>query len=368
MNLLERLEVVTDYEVNLALPNEVFGMLLDEKEKGNIKSAVHLPFAYSYLYLTTYMYRYGKYSAWMMSSEDIKEVLGMNPKEKRVDYIVKKNGVLDNLGLTETTNNIAVGVLWFDDSIYNNKLDYVEIECLSHIKKLIGEDYEYEYYKKSLGITPRSTIKKPRFAYVRDLSIDIDDITDEDEFDGTFYDASRTHIIDFRVFDFCMNNDELGVNAFYIYSYLKHKNDLHNGYDASTARLSKELGLSSKTIQKYRDAMRKFNLINLVHNNEVYSSTEKMLAPTNYTNNVALFSKTEIAYAKFDNKKKVDKVKNMEFKYVREDDNVVMDGQLVVGKDIPLVLPKKKSTPKLKTPVEATNYTPVEIDLSLLPF
>lgn len=299
MNLIKKLDVSVEHEVKLAMPNKIFPMLLEELENGNIKSA-HLPFAYSYIYFVTYMYRYGKYQQFMATTQDIKELFGYDKKYKPINYLIKENGLLEQMQLLETTKDIPVGYSWqFEDGI---KRDFVKIEYLDEIKEHFVLEEEFTYYKKQLGWTPRMTVKRPRFAYVSDLNDDIDEIDTDYDGDGTFYYADRTHIIDFRVFDFCMNHDDLGMYGFYIYSYLKHKNDLHkNGYDAGRERLARELGLSPSTISKYRDALRKHNMIVVVNNNETFSSwrLDELLAPTNYINLYENFSGEVVEYTKF---------------------------------------------------------------------
>lgn len=296
MKLLEKLQVSNEHEVKLALPNELFYILTSQVEKGNIKSS-HLPFAYSYVYFITYMYRYGKYEQFMASQSDIKEVLGYARNYKPINYIIKEDGVLEKLGLLETTKCIPITYNW--NGIYDDNLNYVEIKYFHQSKDDLDDAYQFQ--KNALGITSRTTIKRPRFAYIRDLSVDLDVIDCVDDYTGTFYSTKNTHIIDFRIFDFCINQHDLGVIGFYIYSYLKHKNYIFGGYDASAARLSKELGLSAKTIQNYRDALRKYNLINLVHNNDSFCSWKKhqLKAPTNYVNEFEKIVTEGVEYEKF---------------------------------------------------------------------
>lgn len=335
MNLVEKLDVNVEHEVKLAMPNEIFTMLLDIMDEGELKK-VHLPFAYSYLYFVTYMYRYGKYEQFMATTQDFKEILGYDRNDKRTNYIVKEGGLLERMELLETTKDIPVGYTWqFEDGI---KRDFVKIEYLDEMKEYFVLDEEFTYHKKQLGWTPRMTVKRPRFGYVSDTSVDIDDIDTDYDGDGTFYYADRTHIIDFRVFDFCMQTEDLGVTGFYIYSYLKHKNDLHkDGYDASRERLSNELGLSTATISRYRDALRKYNLIELKNNNETFCSLrlDELVAPTNIVNSF---------------------------------DDVVAEGHEYVKflDSIKRGVSKKQDTIKYKTNFNGDKI--IDIDLNLLPF
>lgn len=267
LNLIEKLQVTDAKEYYFAMDNELFNTLLEMKEENVIKST-HIPFVYSYLFITGYMYKYGKYNNYMMKTSDVKELLGFAHNNKAIDYLIKKNGVLDSYDLTETTTDITVGYEL-------DELGSVNLITLSQFPSDIIAQFRVEY-----GITNRQTIKIPK-------SYDFDHI-------------ENTTLCDIRVFEFCMRNDELGINAFYLYSYLKHMNFKFKGYDANHIRLAKELGLSKNTIQKYRDAMRKYNMIYLSHNMEVFHPNMKdAKVSTNYINKFEQFSNVGMEYNKF---------------------------------------------------------------------
>jgi len=293
VNLIDKLKVENKYQFNVALPNELFTLLNEWKEDDEITST-HIPFVYSYLYFITYMYRYGKYSNWCPSVEEIKEVLGVSKISKHHNYIIKKNGVLDTKNLTLTTNNLSIGYTWFDESVNNKeKLDRVKVETLN------DSGIDIKQFKEFHSITNRYTIKLPKFAYYRDVN----EYNDKHiNCDGTFYESENTTMLDIRVFNFCMSKDDLGCTAFYLYAYLKHKNDLFGGYDASHIRLANELGLSDATIKKYRDALRSYNMVYLKHNMEYFSPTmdnDKRKVSTNITNNFEIFNSEPMEFNKF---------------------------------------------------------------------
>lgn len=280
-NLLNELEI-NEYEYKYALPSTIFEELVRLKEEGTIK-AVHLPVTFSYLFFTGYMYRFAKYNKMMVSATEIKEILGFTSTNKSFDYLIKKDGVLDTKGYTENTSDFPIDYSYTDNGL--------EIPTISSLPK---EDAKM--YRDLMNVPKRFAVKKPLYGF----ECDSNDL--EMDLQGTFFDSKMTILLDIRVFDYCMKNDELGVNAFYIYAYLQHMNNFYNGYDASHIRLADELGLSKGTIQKYRDAMRSYNMIYLVHNMEYFHpqmNSDKMKVSSNHINDFELFTREPQEYNKF---------------------------------------------------------------------
>lgn len=337
MKLYEKYQINQEHESKLALPNELYPLLLEWKNEKKIKSA-HIPFVWSYLYFETWMYRYSKYDLHVPTTSEVKEILGYTPTNKTLDYIIKKDGVLDESGLTESTSDFPIQSLFQDDE--ENKTDRVVIRTLNSFK---FDDFNFVHeWKKWNKIKLNQTIKYPVFAFERNILTpdEPDKYSDEDE-NGTFFDSSNTTIIDFSIFDFCMAHEDLGCTGFYLYSYLKHKNDLHKfGYDASHKRIAKELGLSEKTVQTYRNALRSHNMMELEHNMDVFYPSmpaDERMVSTNKIKSFTEFANDKVEYTKFNDYKKRGKEE------IYNNINKKM----------------KESNP---------NHTPIEIDFDLLPF
>jgi len=110
--------------------------------------------------------------------------------------------------------------------------------------------------------------------------------------EGTFYDVSNTHSVDFDIFAYCMANKDLGVVAFYLYSWLKHKNDMFNGYDVPISKLSAETGIARRTLISYLDSLKGYNMIRHKFNQEYYvvgMLAKDRKATTYYTHEYAFF-------------------------------------------------------------------------------
>lgn len=318
MKINEKFNINYEKESKLALPNELYTTIKQWKEDKKIK-ANQISFIWSYLYLQTYLYRYAKYAEYVPSVSEIKQMLGYAARSSSIEYIIKKDGLLDAEGWTESTDDFPVRIMWVDKD--GDKTDRPIIITLKEeskgfhesldgdvetIKQVLGTKSYEIHWKKVHYVNNKQKIKYPVFAFQRDLNPEYID------YDGTFYESANTTIIDIRIFEFCMSHEDLGCTGFYLYCYLKHKNDLHKGgYDASHKRLAEELGLSPKTIQTYRDALRSHRMMLLKHNMNSYHPSmkkESKKVSTNITYSFEQFKDNHIEYVKFGDEKKREKL------------------------------------------------------------
>ncbi len=257
------------------MPNEIFVDL-----QKHIDKSKHIPFAYAYYYLISWLYRYTRYGSMSVDNKMIKKWLGYSPTYPEIDYLIKKNGILDSMEYTSTVKDYPVS--WtFDDG----DLEFVMLS-----------DFEEDMQKYINGTRSRKyTVKLPIKAFHR--QVDIDDVLD-----GTFYDISNTHLIPFEVFAFCMSKKDIGCTGFYIWSYLKMKNQLFpNGYDVSLHELAYEVGIPRSTLCEYMDKLRKYRMVDCYYNQEFFClaiKEEDRNANTYKVNNVELFSDEPMKYEK----------------------------------------------------------------------
>jgi hypothetical protein len=223
---------------HIYIPNEIFD---DFKV---IESTTQRAFAYSYYYYINYLYRY---CMWIdgdgekFTQERIKQKIGYSPTNKKINHIIKKDGVLDQIGYTETTNNYPLS--------YSYHEDFIEFSTISEFKDQIISANDRNF-----------RIKKPIKSFYRyPLS------QKQDFLDGTYYQVEYTHRINYSIFNNIMSNEELQTVGFYIYAYLKHKSDIFKlGYQRSFVALGQELGFSDKTIRKYVDKLEELGLIKVL--------------------------------------------------------------------------------------------------------
>ncbi|MFJ7371676.1 replication/maintenance protein RepL [Lysinibacillus sp. NPDC098008] len=287
MTLKENLQ---QYNLEVAMPNELFPQLLQMKEDKELKP-VHIGFTYSYIYLQTYMYRYSTYGTYVPNGKEIKELLTYTPSNKAVDYIIKKNGLLEQKDILTTTNHFPI--------ISEMEYDEYGIDRVPKITTIqeFCKEIQYETvdeWREQMKINRASTCKYPVFGFEREY--------DDGCVEGTFFDISDTTLIDMNTFLFCMSTDDIGVNGFYVYAYLLDKsNKFNNDFKATHKRIAKETGLSEKTVQRVMDALRSHNLITTVHNMEYFSFAvpkKDRKASTHKVNVSANFSADKIEYEK----------------------------------------------------------------------
>lgn len=271
------------------MPNELFKQLLQMKEDKELKP-VHIGFTYSYIYLQTYMYRYSTYGTYVPSVEEIKELFGFNANEQRVNYIIKKNGLLEQKDILTTTTEFPI-VSDMEDDDFGNR-----VPKITTIKEFYNE-YDYETtddWRDQMGITRRATCKYPVFGFEREY--------DDGYVEGTFFDISDTTLIDMNTFLFCMNHEDLGANGFYVYAYLLDRsNKFDDDFNATYKRISQETGIGLNSITNIMNALRSHNLITTVHNMEYFSFAvpkKDMKASTHKVNTSADFSADKIKYEK----------------------------------------------------------------------
>lgn len=187
-----------EYNTSIPMPNEIFHDISEWLSNGEIKSKMHQEFIYSYYWYITYLWRFCLYSTEEITQKTIKQTLGYNPNEKRVDYIIKKGGLLDQKNYTSPTTDFPV--LWRldgDDFSFSMFDDYDEVSK--------------EYLSQQ--ITGRNIIKSP-ILHVGD-----------EENEGIFWNSANTHYVDLDVFQLCMSDRSLGCAGFYMYGILKSMSD-----------------------------------------------------------------------------------------------------------------------------------------------
>lgn len=221
---------------HIYMPNEIFNDF-----RNSIKSAKHNTFAYSYYYYVSYLYRYCKwYDNEKITQALIKQKLQKSSIDKKVDYLIKKGGLLDEIGYTITESNYPLS--W---SMENG---FLEFEMVKDFRELVGcntiiQDLNFK-------------VKYPVKSFFRNTDSATNEILD-----GTFYEVDNTHKIDYEVFEKCMSSEDLGTNAFYIYGYIKHKQGTYAQYKMASRQIKEKLIMSEPTFRKYSDALELHGLI-----------------------------------------------------------------------------------------------------------
>ncbi len=220
------------------MPNEIFSDLKEWLSTGEIKSNLHQEFAYSYYWLISYLWKYAEYRDFDIKQNNVKQILGYNPKEKRVDYIIKKNGLLDTKKYTQSIRDFPI------DWERKGKED-IKFFMYSDIAK---ED-QVEYYT----FPSRTSFVKSPFKSL-----------DEDIFNnrGSF------HMLSGNLFKICMSNNNLGCAGFYLLGYLTYLRNVSSYYNQDSVfrcnnqTLAKKINWSERRVIKITNELGNVGLIN----------------------------------------------------------------------------------------------------------
>lgn len=218
MNIKQLLNY-NEHQHAIYIHNEIFEELKVLYDKGSS----HVAFAYTYYYLISWLYRYTKYGELNIDVKMIKEILGYNPSNKKLDYLIKKNGLLDEIGLTSTSTDYPLLWTFEEGELEFMLLSEFDVEGRKYYQQQKGKNYK---------------VKVPEKALSRDGE------------NGTFYDIGYTHAMEFDLFVKCMES-ELGCSGFYLYGYLKYRCDKFGEYNSSLEKLGEEVGMSKNTVDKY---------------------------------------------------------------------------------------------------------------------
>lgn len=270
-----KVHLINDGKIgSVFLPNEIFKDLISCKKLFQGGTS-HIAFAYSYIYFSYWLYRNCKYDVNTKFTQSIiKEVLGYSSTNKTLNYIIKKGGITDELGYTETTTDYPTFWEIEEDG-------FIMFHTINEFK---NDNKEF----KSIIRNRNFKVKFPVKAFHRTL-----ESLSEKELDGTFYDVTYSHQVPFEVFIYCMEQADIGVIGFYIYSYLKSLNDrFSEGACVSLPRFNKELGIRTSSLDTYLESLKIHNMIVCHEQPYVFGIPDHLRKPNTYeVNKVHVFEK-----------------------------------------------------------------------------
>ena len=288
-------------ESNVFMQNEIFADL-----KNNSNKNKHIPFAYSYYYLILWLYRYAKYGVVNIDNRKIKQILGYSPTYPEIDYIIKKNGILDIMDYTITTKNFPISWTFEDGLLKFDMLSDFDDDMQKTIKETKSRKFAIKFPVKAFHRTKESE--------------------DDNYEDGTFFEIDNTHLVPFEVFMFCMSKKEIGCTGFYLWSYLKMQNQIYEkGYDVSIDNLAEEVGIPRRTMCKYLDALRAHKMIECYYNQDFFCiaiGKEERKSNTYVTNECDKFSNSKVEI------RKIKYVSEEEYKEMNNNNVDLFDAEL----------------------------------------
>lgn len=185
------------FERPVAMPNEIYTDMKQWLELGELKSPQHQEFIYAFYWMIAYLWGFAKYGEHGFTISEIKQMLGYNPNEKRINYIIKQDGLLDQKRYTDTVDDFPV--LW---SLKDAELSHTMLSSYDELDQQIVNKFKAN----------KAFIKAPM------LSIGEDN-------DGLYWNAENSHIVRGDVVVACMANNKLKCAGIYLYGILAMMRD-----------------------------------------------------------------------------------------------------------------------------------------------
>ena len=247
----KKIEFLYGSNCSIYIPNEVFKDLttvLKSIKGGNIKE---LSFSYAYLVTVGFLYRYANYvdvdEGTYIQNRNIKELLGYSHTTKTVDKIIKKNGILDMMGLTDTIKNYPVFFNLEEGEI--NKCNIVEFTTIDELD-------DKDKYK---------SIVKNRNFEVKDPTYITSGYKDREY--GTLYDTQNTHRVTIGEFIKFIEDEKLNNTDFLLYCYFKSKckGFKKNKRELSLSIILSDIDISQESFYRYLKNLKDMKFIKVKH-------------------------------------------------------------------------------------------------------
>src|SRR5690606_23175062 len=186
------------------LPNGIFKDLA--KIKQNIQQ---VSFCFSYMVTISFLYKYAHFvdvdNGAYIQNGDIKQILGYNAKTKSVHKFIKKNGVLEELGLISSTKDYPVEVEYTEEQINN-----VNMREFKTVSMLSADNIHYSMIKEIVK-NRNYEIREPLFFFEYDDEV------------GTLYNYENTFEITLDEFMLFVYDKDLDNTDFFLYCYFKSR-------------------------------------------------------------------------------------------------------------------------------------------------
>jgi len=226
-------------DASVQIPNHIFktlSQIVDKQGRSNVKQ---VSFAYAYIVTIAFLYKYTHYvdleTDTYIQNKDIKQILGYDATTKTIDKVIKKEGILDNLGLTTTTKEYPVTFEYTEEEINEYPIrEFITINMLD------VDDINYSRYKDIVK-NRNYTVKIPNFFFENEGDV------------GTLYNYNNTHKITLKEYMKFIYEEDLDNVDLYLYAFFKYKclGLQGNARGLSQSILIAETGIAKDTFQKH---------------------------------------------------------------------------------------------------------------------
>lgn len=241
-------------EAYVQIPNEIFKDLSTNiKSKNGSTNIQQSSFAYAYLICIVFLYKYAHFvdvdNGTYIQNTDIKQILGYSKSTKSIDKIIKKNGILEEIGLVETTKKYPVSVTYSNDEY--NKMKVREFTTID----MIDESFPTYDIIKDVVKNKNYEIREPKFLFEYK-----DDV-------GTLYDYSNTHRVTIKEFIKLVYDDTIDNIDFMLYFYFKSKClHLHESTKAiPLLNIISEIGIGKDAFYSHLKNIKNHHMLSVTH-------------------------------------------------------------------------------------------------------
>ena len=234
---------------------DIFEKLDSWFKNGEIKNSKHKAFTFAYYWLISYFWKYGKYGQHLLTIKDIKKILGYSPIDKRLDYIVKENGLLDSKGYTELSRDFPVYSFFSEQGL----------------ELIMTTDLDPSYKRGATNkYSGNYSVKKPLKMINRTYKEGLM-TSNDDSFKLYIYEFTRIVL-----------TDGLGVDGFYVYAWLKWKSKMicKSKFPVYYSELIEATNFSDKKLRKILQLLEKVNLIK-IHNKTLFNKENQNFSTKN---------------------------------------------------------------------------------------
>lgn len=235
------------------IPNGLFFDLSNNIKTNGKINIKQISFAYSYLVAVAFLYKYAHFvdidNGTYIQNSDIKQLLGYGKTTKTVDRIIKKNGILEEIGLVKTTSDYPVEVEYT-----NEKINNINIRDFITISKLGADNINYIMVKEIVK-NNNYEIKEPSFLF--EYKEDI----------GSLYNYENTHKITLKEFLFFIGDDNLDNIDFLMYSFFKCKcyGLKDNAKSIALDKIVIEMGIGRDAFYIHLEKLKEYKFIEVHH-------------------------------------------------------------------------------------------------------
>jgi hypothetical protein len=247
--------IYSDKHSDIFMPNEIFDDLLTSTLFKNFQERA---FAYTWYYLSSYLYRNCVYLKHVdinaLNLTNIRtKILGVSGKTLMPIY--KKKGVLDQLGYTCSLTDFPVKAVFVNSQLSGFEMFRASIEKANDV---IPPQFQIKVPLRGLYAHPPSNYLE----LIKSKNIGDDDQEILENFNGHFFDVYNTHRISVNAFIACVSHPDLGYKGFYLYCFYRMQNDrFKDGYRITLENLQKIFPINKKTFLKYHKALENLKLL-----------------------------------------------------------------------------------------------------------